>query len=54
MDGETFELCVEGFLAPTLRKGDIVILDDLAARRTARAAEIPGAGSRSFRGTART
>jgi len=39
MDGRTFEPCVEGFLAPTLRDGDIVVLDDLAARRSARAAE---------------
>jgi len=41
MDGKTFELYVGNFLAPTLRDGDIVILDDLAARRSARAAGIP-------------
>jgi len=41
MDMGTFDLCVESILAPTLRDGDIVILDNLAAHRSARAAEIP-------------
>jgi len=41
MDMGTFDLCVKSILAPTLRDGDIVILDDLAAHRGARAADIP-------------
>jgi len=40
MDGKTFELYVEGFLAPTLRDGDIVVLDNLTAHRSPKAAEI--------------
>lgn len=37
MDGETFTLYAEHFLAPTLDEGDIVILDNLPAHRVARA-----------------
>jgi len=40
MDMGTFDLYVERMLAPALRRGDIVILDNLAAHRSARAAEI--------------
>lgn len=35
MDREMFELYVEGILAPTLRKGDVVVLDNLPAHRSA-------------------
>jgi len=38
MDKETFELYVEGILAPTLRPGDVVVLDNLPAHRSAKAA----------------
>ncbi len=33
MDGELFTLYAEHFLAPTLRPGDIVILDNLPAHK---------------------
>lgn len=33
MDGELFALYAEHFLAPTLRPGEIVILDNLSARK---------------------
>lgn len=35
---ETFDLYVEGILAPTLRPGDVVVLDNLPAHRSAEAA----------------
>jgi transposase len=38
MDKEAFELYVEGILAPTLRPGDVVVLDNLPAPRSAEAA----------------
>jgi len=34
MDKEMFDLYVEGILAPTLRPGDVVILDNLPAHRS--------------------
>ena len=39
MDGELFTLYVEHFLAPTLREGDIVILDNLPAHKVTGARE---------------
>jgi DDE superfamily endonuclease len=39
MDRAAFETYVETQLAPTLKKGDIVILDNLAVHKSARAAE---------------
>jgi hypothetical protein len=35
MDREMLELYVEGILAPTLREGDVVILDNLPAHKSA-------------------
>jgi transposase len=40
MDGEAFETWVETQLAPTLQKGDVVILDNLKVHKNAKAAEI--------------
>ena len=40
MDKEMFDLYVEGILAPTLRPGDVVILDNLPAHRSNVAASI--------------
>ena len=40
MDGAAFEAWVETQLAPTLQKGDVVILDNLKVHKNARAAEI--------------
>jgi len=40
MDMGSFELCVEAILAPALEEGDIVILDNLAAHGSAKAAKI--------------
>ncbi|MEM7213731.1 MAG: IS630 family transposase [Pseudomonadota bacterium] len=40
MDREMFELYVEGVLAPTLRSGDVVILDNLPAHKSAVARKI--------------
>jgi transposase len=40
MDGAAFESWVETQLAPTLRKGDVVILDNLNVHKSAKAAEI--------------
>ena len=40
MDREMFDLWVETQLAPTLHKGDVVILDNLAVHKSSRAAEI--------------
>ena len=40
MDREMFELYVEGILAPTLREGDVVILDNLPAHKSAVAQKI--------------
>ena len=46
MDGETFTLYAEHFLAPTLRPGDIVILDNLPAHKvTAARTAIEAAGA---------
>ena len=39
-DGDVFETCVGTTLAPTLRPGDIAILDNLAAHKRAKVAEI--------------
>jgi transposase len=39
MDGAAFETWVETQLAPTLQKGDVVILDNLRVHRNAKAAE---------------
>lgn len=38
MDKDMFDLWVEGILAPTLRPGDVVILDNLPAHRSTTAA----------------
>ncbi|WP_412506181.1 hypothetical protein [Roseovarius sp. SYSU LYC5161] len=38
MDKETFQLYVEGILAPTLRPGDVFVLDNLPAHRSTEAA----------------
>ena len=40
MDREMFDLYVEGVLAPTLRSGDVVILDNLPAHTSAVARDI--------------
>tara|TARA_A200000159_G_scaffold127373_1_gene122974 strand:- start:17 stop:547 length:531 start_codon:yes stop_codon:yes gene_type:complete len=40
MDKDMFDLWVEGILAPTLRSGDVVILDNLPAHRSSVAADI--------------
>ena len=40
MDKKMFDLYVEGILAPTLRSGDVVILDNLPAHRSTEAASI--------------
>lgn len=37
MDRDAFDTCVETQLAPTLRRGDIVILDNLSVHKSARA-----------------
>ena len=39
MNGETFELYVETQLAPTLRKGDVIILDNLSSHKSPKAAQ---------------
>lgn len=39
-DAEVFEAYVEGFLAPTLKAGQVVVLDGLGAHRTARVREL--------------
>ena len=40
MDKDMFDLWVEGILAPTLRPGDVVILDNLPAHRSTTAADL--------------
>ena len=40
MDKDLFDLWVEGILAPTLRPGDVVILDNLPAHRSSVSADI--------------
>lgn len=40
MNRATFDTYIETQLAPTLKKGDIVILDNLAVHKSAKAAEI--------------
>lgn len=40
MDGPAFETWVETQRAPTLRKGDVVILDNLKVHKSSRAAEL--------------
>ena len=40
MDKKMFDLYVEGLLAPTLRPGDVIILDNLPAHRSNVAASI--------------
>ena len=40
MDKDLFDLWVEGILAPTLRPGDVVILDNLPAHRSSVATNI--------------
>jgi len=40
MNRELFDLYVETQLAPTLHKGNVVILDNLATHRSPKAAEI--------------
>jgi transposase len=40
MDKDMFDLYVEGILAPTLRPGDVVILDNLPGHRSTAAADI--------------
>ena len=40
MNGATFALYVETQLAPTLRRGDVVILDNLSSHKVPRAAEV--------------
>ena len=57
MNRAMFDLYVETQLAPTLEKGDVVILDNLAAHKSAKAAAILGSaapGSSSCRPTAPT
>lgn len=39
-DAEVFEAYVEGFLAPTLEAGQVVVLDGLGAHRTQRVREL--------------
>ena len=39
-DAEVFEAYVEGFLAPTLEAGQVVVLDGLGAHRTRRVREL--------------
>jgi len=39
-DGDAFEAYAEHVLAPTLRPGDIVVLDNLSPHRRARVAEV--------------
>ena len=48
MDGAAFETWVETQLAPTLRKGDVVILDNLNVHKSAKAAETLRAHSAWF------
>ena len=48
MDKEMFDLYVEGILAPTLRPGDVVILDNLPAHRSTIAAKASRLKSESF------
>ena len=46
MNRQMFDLYVETQLAPTLQQGDVVILDNLAAHKSAKAAAIlPGSSS---------
>ena len=40
MDGPAFETWVETQLAPTLRKGEVVIIDNLSVHRSPKAAEL--------------
>ena len=40
MNRATFDTYVETQLAPTLRKGDVIILDNLSSHKSARAAEV--------------
>lgn len=40
MNGATFALYVETQLAPTLKRGDVVILDNLSSHKVPRAAEV--------------
>ena len=40
MDREMFDLYVESILAPTLRAGDVVILDNLPAHKSSRSRNI--------------
>jgi transposase len=37
--GEVFEACVEHFLAPTLREGQVVAMDNLSAHKGSRVRE---------------
>jgi len=39
MNRENFEMYIEKFLAPTLTKGDVVILDNLSSHKSAKAAQ---------------
>ena len=43
MDKDMFDLYVEGILAPVLRSGDVVILDNLPAHKSTAARETPKA-----------
>ena len=53
MNRELFELYVETQLAPTLRPGDVIILDNLSLHKSPNAAEIMRAvGACSFSGKA--
>jgi transposase len=46
MDGASFLIYVEHFLAPTLRRGDVVVMDNLASHKVAGVKEtIEGAGA---------
>ena len=46
MDGASFLTYVERFLAPTLRRGDVVVMDNLASHKVAGVKEtIEGAGA---------
>jgi len=48
IDGDSFRLYVEKFLLPTLRPGDIVIMDNLGPQKQSRASAHPLGGSQAL------
>jgi len=49
IDGESFRLYVERVLVPTLRPGDVVVMDNLGSHKSAAVRQaIRGAGARLF------